>query len=95
MVYIEDDIHCELEGPFATFEDAIAELHRRAAIAWDTPPNQAPCTSWRTCGRKYFILEYDNSEFTKVLRKVRVLDISSKGANWNEGFEQEWEKGDR
>lgn len=95
MVYIEDDIHAELEGPFATFENAVAELHRRAAIAWDSPPNQAPCASWRTCGRQYFIREYDNSETGRVLRETHVFDISSNGVNWIEGFEKEWQKVNR
>ena len=90
MVYIEDDIHCEQEGPFGTFADALAELRRRAVIAWDLPPNQAPCTSWRSCGREYHILEYDErSEIPRLLRKAHVLDVSAKGVVWIEGFEQE------
>jgi len=33
MVYIEDEINCELEGPFQSFDDAMAELRRGAASA--------------------------------------------------------------
>jgi hypothetical protein len=96
MVYIEDDLHAEQDGPFATFEDAVAELRRRAAIAWDSPPNQAPCTSWQTCGREYHVLEYDERPKTwRLLRKARALHISSKGTIWVEGFEREWKKSDR
>ena len=90
-IYIEDEIHCEQFGPFESFEAAIAELRRRAEIAWDSPPNQAPCTSWQTCGREYQVLEYDaRSESWQLLRKTHVLDISAKGVEWVEGFEEAW-----
>jgi hypothetical protein len=58
-IYIEDEIYCERAGPYESFEAAVAELRRRAGIAWDAAPNQPPCTSWRTCGREYVVLEYD------------------------------------
>jgi hypothetical protein len=90
-IYIEDDIHCEQDGPFESFDAAVAELRRRAAIAWDAAPNQAPCTSWRTCGREYHVLEYDaRSEPWRLLRKAHVLNVSAKGVEWIEGFEQSW-----
>jgi hypothetical protein len=90
-IYILDEIHCEQEGPYESFEVAIAELRRRAAIAWDAAPNQAPCTSWRTCGREYHVLEYDTrSESWRLLRKAHVLNISEKGVEWVDGFEQAW-----
>jgi hypothetical protein len=90
-IYIEDEIHCEQRGPFESFEAAIAELRRRAEIAWDAPPNQAPCGSWRTCGRKYGVLEYDTrSKPWRLRRTTHVLDISAKGVKWVEGFEQAW-----
>jgi hypothetical protein len=80
-----------LDGPFESFEEAVAELRRRAAIAWDAPPNQAPCTSWRTCGREYHVLEYDaRSEPHRLLRDVHALDNSAKCIAWIEGFEQAW-----
>ena len=94
MVYIEDDIHCEQDGPFETFEHAVAELRNRSSLSWDAPPNRTPCTSWRTCGRQYRVIEYDErSEPWKVLRDVHVLDVSAKGIVWVEGFEQAWAAG--
>ncbi|HEV2473890.1 MAG TPA: hypothetical protein VGS41_14540 [Chthonomonadales bacterium] len=91
MIYIEDEIHAEQDGPFDTFEDAVAELRRRAVIAWDMFPNQAPCTAWRTCGRDYHLLEFDDSEAPwKLLRSVPVLSVSAKGVEWKEGFDQAW-----
>jgi hypothetical protein len=90
-IYIEDGIHCEQDGPYESFEAAVAELRRRAGIAWDAAPNQAPCVSWRTCGREYHVLEYDaRSESGRLLRNVHVLDVSAKGVEWVEGFEQAW-----
>jgi hypothetical protein len=52
MVFtIYDEFHCELEGDFASFDDAVAALVKRAKIPWNEEPNRAPCTSWKTCGR--------------------------------------------
>ncbi len=91
MVYIEDDMHCEQQGPYDTFEQALAELRRRSTIAWDSPPNRAPCTSWRTCSREYHVVEYDErSKPWRLLRNVHVLDVSAKGVGWIEGFAQKW-----
>ena len=94
MIYITDDIHCEPRGPYASFEEAIAELRRRASIPWDEEPNCAPCMSWRTCGRNYEVCEYeDGTESSKQLRRVHVLSVSAKRTVWVEGFEQKWASG--
>ena len=91
VIYIEDAIHCEQDGPFTSFDDAIAELRRRATIEWDAPPNRAPCMSWRTCGREYHILAYDaRSESGHLLRQTHVLDVSAERTRWIEGYEQGW-----
>lgn len=94
LVYIEDDIHCEQDGPFASFAVAIAELGRRAVMAWDSPPNRAPCASWELCGREYHVLGYDEKPETwRLLRRARVLGVSAAGAVWIEGFNEEWDRG--
>ena len=78
MFTIEDEAHCEpQDGKFQTRGEAIAELERRATIPWDVEPNRAPCTSWRTCGRRYEILEYDDAG--EYLSREPVLEISAKG----------------
>ena len=92
MIVIDDGIHCEHDGRFNTFEDAVAELRRRAAIPWDQEPNRAPCTSWRKCGREYHLLKYDDAQTPwKLLRGVPVLNVSAKGVEWIEGFELAWQ----
>lgn len=53
---IEDEFHAEWQGEFASEQEALVELQRRAQIPWDHEPNQAPCTSWRTCGRTITLL---------------------------------------
>jgi hypothetical protein len=80
MFLIDDEAHCEpQEGRFQTRTEAVAELERRAAIPWDEEPNRAPCRNWRTCGRRYAILEYDQDE--EVSREP-ILAISAKGIVW-------------
>jgi len=87
MFVIEDNIHAEQDGQFASLAEAVAELGRRAAIPWDKPPNLAPCTSWRTCGREYFVLEFDSSQTPwKLLQRVPVLNVSADRVEWMEGF---------
>lgn len=80
---IEDELHDEWCGDyFASYEEAIEELKRLAALPWDEEPNQAPCTSWKTCGRLYEIIEYSDIG-RKELSRVPVLEISSEGVVWN------------
>jgi len=79
MFIIEDEIHAEWqEGEYATFEEAAAELHRRASLPWDEPPNRPPCTSWRTCERKYIIIDLESS------RRTPVLQLSADKTIWLE-----------
>ena len=84
MFFIDDEIHCELQKErYESFDDAVAELLRRASIPWDKPPNLAPCTSWRTCGRVYEIVEYDVSvEPWMELHRVPFLKIKASGIQW-------------
>ena len=87
MFVIEDEIHCDWHGQYATFEAAVTELRRRAAIPWDQPPNAAPCMSSNTCGREYVIIEFDDSCLPwKELRRVPVFDVSAGGVKWHSGF---------
>ena len=84
MFVIEDEQHSEPQaGEFKSIADAVAELKRRAMLPWDQPPNVAPCTSWRTCRRRYDIIEYDTSARPwKELGRTPYLEISSAGVQW-------------
>lgn len=79
MIRIEDERHAEpQDGRYSSFDEAMAELKRRADLPWDEPPNVAPCASWKSCGRNYEIVEYDTSARPwKELRRVPVLEISA------------------
>lgn len=85
MFIIEDENHAEWqEGEYASFQAAIAELKRRADLPWDQLPNVAPCVSWKTCGRNYEIVEFDDSRRPwKEISRVLALEISAKCVLWH------------
>ncbi|MDT7602765.1 MAG: hypothetical protein QOF61_762 [Acidobacteriota bacterium] len=81
---IEDEAHSEWQGEFDTLSGALAELRRRAEIPWDQEPNQAPCQSWRTCGRRYEIIEFDATELPwRELSRTLALEISASATKWH------------
>jgi hypothetical protein len=83
MFVIEDESHAEPQGEFATAEEAVAELRRRSLLPWDEAPNVAPCMSWRTCGRRYEVIEYDTSSTPwREIQRQAVLEVSASGAVW-------------
>ncbi len=84
MFIIEDEWHAEWQdGQFSSLEEAVAELRRRADLAWDEPPNQAPCDGWETCGRKYQIIEYDDSASPwAAIRRLPALEVTAGGTRW-------------
>jgi hypothetical protein len=84
MFVIDDEFHAELQdGEFHSLDEAVVELRRRATLPWDQPPNLAPCTNWRTCGRKYVIIEYDTSTTPwQELERTEYLEIDANGVRW-------------
>ena len=84
MFIIEDEAHAEpQEGRFQTRQQAIAELRRRSEILWNEEPNRAPCTNWLNCGRRYELVEYDETVSPwKELSRNLILDISAAGVRW-------------
>ena len=58
---IEDELHSERVGEHPTLDEAVRELKRLARIPWDAEPNRAPCQNWRNCGRRYEVVEYDET----------------------------------
>jgi len=81
MFVIEDEIHADLHGEFASLQEAIGELRRRANVPWDELPNRAPCTSSTTCGREYVIVEYDRDR--RELNRLNALEVSASGVKWH------------
>jgi hypothetical protein len=83
MFVIEDETHSEPGLEFASRELAMEELKRLAKLPWNEPPNQAPCSSWETCGRRYCLVEYDtNGAQWRQLSFVPMLELSRYGAQW-------------
>ena len=83
MIAIEDERHAEPVGKFSSVSDALVELERRAKIGWDQEPNRAPCEGWKTCGRTYEIVEYDDAQDPwKEVRRYRALETSAAGVWW-------------
>jgi len=88
LFVIEDEAHAEQCGEHSTLEEAVAKLRQLAGIPWSEEPNVAPCTSWRTCGRRYEIVQYETSSHPwKELRRTPVLEINAKGTFWQKEFE--------
>lgn len=88
-VIIEDESHAEWQkGEYLSVEEAFQELKRRAAMPWNESPNVCPCTSWKTCDRQYYILEFDDStEPWTELKKLGCLKVSANGTVWSGHFE--------
>ncbi|MCP5062009.1 MAG: hypothetical protein GY936_06040 [Ignavibacteriae bacterium] len=81
---IEDEAHSELCGEFPNYKSALAELKKRAQIPWGEKPNVCPCTNWKTCGRNYEIIEYDNTKKPwDEKARTQVLEVSSRGIVWS------------
>jgi hypothetical protein len=90
-IVIEDAAHCQHVEHCDTFEEAIAWLEEAATIPWDQEPNRCPCTAWRRCGRKYRVIEFDDSTVPWTrLREADVLNVSARGVEWVPGYEYAW-----
>lgn len=83
MFYIEDDLHADSWGGFATLQRTLDELARLAGLPWDQDPNLAPCIGWEKCGRRYELVEYDETQTPwNELRRIRVLEVSAQQVVW-------------
>jgi hypothetical protein len=83
MFVIDDEWHGEWIGQYASREEAHEELRRLAELPWNEAPNLCPCMSWRTCGRRYHVIEYDTSvDPWRTLRNEVLLEVSAKKTAW-------------
>ncbi len=86
MVVIEDEWHAEWIGEFSSPAEARAVLQTLAQTPWNEPPNRCPCTSWRTCGRRYHLIKFDAStEPWRRLSDEPVLEVSAARIAWLSG----------
>jgi hypothetical protein len=86
MFVIEDEWHAEWIGEFASRDEAHVILRKLAQTPWDQPPNKCPCTSWRTCGRRYHLIEFETSaEPWRRLGDEPVLEVSAARTAWVSG----------
>jgi len=80
---VDDDMHADRLGEFATIADAWAELRRVASLPFDQEPNQPPCGNWQNCRRSWYIIEYDNTQKPwRQLRTISALEFSAEGPKW-------------
>src|SRR5206468_3954612 len=83
MFVIEDRIHAEWIGEYATRAEALSELRRLAELAWDHAPNSAPCMSSATCGREYELIHFDQTSSPWTEReRLAALNISAAKTEW-------------
>ncbi len=80
MFVIQDEWHGEPGTEYATKADAMAELRRLAMLPWDEAPNRCPCKSWRSCGRRYHLIEYDVD--WRRRSDAALLEISARETVW-------------
>jgi len=87
MFIVEDQWHADVAGSFPSFEDALREVRRLAAMPFDEDPVRAPCKSWRTCGRAYEIVEIDHvSSDRTVLSRAAIVEMDADGVRWEDGY---------
>lgn len=88
LFVIYDEAHAERCGEFSSLTNALERLRYLAALPWNQNPNLAPCTGWRTCGRRYELVEYAVVTGPWIeLKRVPALQVSAKGVVWNEDFD--------
>jgi hypothetical protein len=87
LFVIEDEAHAEQCSEHTTLAEAVDRLKQLSVLPWDAEPNLAPCTSWKTCGRRYEIIEYDTTSLPwKERRRIPALEINAKGVHWESDF---------
>ena len=83
MFVIEDEFHAEWIGEFGTREETDTELRTLASMPWNEAPNLCPCANWRSCGRRYHVIQFETStEPWRQLSNEAVLEVSAKATTW-------------
>ena len=76
---IQDEFHCERQWEYNSFNEALLEIERISKLPYDIEPNICPCTSWKTCGRDYIIIEYENGV---EIKRSEILEIWADWIKW-------------
>ena len=80
---IDDEAHAEEISVHDSLSEARAELTRLARTPWNHPPNQAPCTNWQHCGRRYELVAYEESDAGyRELSRLDALAVDASGPKW-------------
>ncbi len=80
---IEDEMHDERFGEFATSAEAWAALRQLVTSPFDQEPNLPPCSKGAACRRTYEIAEYDNAkEPWSQLSRTLAVELSANGTIW-------------
>jgi hypothetical protein len=83
MFVIEDEVHADQYGMYSTLDETTEGLRWLASIPWSERPNLPPCTNWRTCERKYELVEYDASQTPwQERQRIPALNISASAVVW-------------
>ncbi|MCC7502930.1 MAG: hypothetical protein IT229_10400 [Flavobacteriales bacterium] len=85
LFIIEDEFHAQQLARHMDKASALVDIKEWSTKPWDEAPNRCPCTSWRTCGRDYVIVEYNTAGRPWIeIARHHVLSISAKGSIWHE-----------
>lgn len=83
MFVIEDELHADSMGRFPELSLALAELDRLSKIPWMEWPNVPPCGNLEKCGRRYELVDYDDTQTPWIeLRRIEIFEITAKGIQW-------------
>jgi hypothetical protein len=69
----------------------MAELNRLALLGWGDLANRAPCAGWRTCGRRYAVVEYESAGADRGTERSRalVVEMRESGLTWHQ-VSEDW-----
>jgi hypothetical protein len=72
---VEDEFHADWVATFPSREESLVLADRLRSDS-DAEENKPPCTSWRTCRREYYLLEYeDTTKPWTLVRREPLFEI--------------------
>jgi hypothetical protein len=84
VYFIEDETHSVHIAQKNTFLEALRAIEEYSKLKWDEPPNKCPCRSWKTCHRKYTIIEGRTIDGKwSHISTTPICDVSANGVFWH------------